>query len=137
MRIPGWLTRIRDAFNWGLFAYRLIVLLAATGVLGSLGGAVWAMLIGVPLPIAIMAGYCTFVGAVYLAIAPLAYRALSEVPRRTQVAKKPPTPNYSAWRHLEAYELQDAAKLWAEIDPNSGSTYDSSAWAEVFKAKIK
>ena len=45
-------------------------------------------------------------------------------------------PNYTAWRHLDAFELQDATKLWTEIDPNDASSGDSIAWAEVFKSKI-
>jgi hypothetical protein len=71
------LERFRDVFNWGWLAYRVVWVLVATGVASAIGGAVWAMLIGVPLPIAIMAGYCTLVGAVYLAIAPMAYRAVA------------------------------------------------------------
>jgi hypothetical protein len=136
MGIPKWLERFRDAFNWGWLAYRVIYVLAISGILSAVGGAVWAIMIGVPLPIAIMAGYCTFVGAVYLGIAPLAYRVLSEVPRRTLPAKARVAPDYSAWRHLDAYEMQDAAKLWCEVDPNSPSTNRSVAWYEVFKAKV-
>ncbi|MEA2914183.1 MAG: hypothetical protein QOJ15_6264 [Bradyrhizobium sp.] len=91
------------------------MLLAATGVLGGIGGAMWAVLTGVPLPIAIMAGYCTVVGAVYLAIAPLAYRVLSQIPKRAVSKKAPLVPNYTAWRRLDVYEVQDAAKLWVDI----------------------
>jgi len=132
------LEQFRDAFNWGWLAYRVIWVLAATGILGSIGGAIWAVMIGVPLPIVIMAGYCTFVGAVFLGMVPLAYRVLAALPQvATTVRKKePPKPNYTAWQHLESYEMQDAAKLWSNVDPNSASTNDSIAWYKVFKAKV-
>jgi hypothetical protein len=130
------LRQIRDTFNWGLFAYRLVVVLGLTGVVSAIGGAVWAVIIGVPTPIALMAGYCTLVGAVYLAMAPLAHRALAQSPANKPKREKI-VPNYVAWRHLESYEIGDAAKLWSEIDPRADSTTDSAAWAEAFKAEVK
>jgi hypothetical protein len=140
MRIPKLLTRIRDAFNWGLFAYRLVVALAATGVLGAVGGGIWAVLIGVPLPIAIMAGYCTLVGAVYLAIAPLAYRALSRFSVDISVPTAPEPkaqPNYEAWRHVEQLTLRKAAFLWCDREPGISMTKDVVAWLEALTAAVK
>jgi len=130
------LRRIKDTWSWVRFAYQLAVFLGITGVLGSVAASVWAVIVGVPMPIALMAGYCTLVGAVYLAMAPLAYRALSHTPANAAPKKKVVIPNYAAWRHLDAYEMQDAAKLWSNVDPNSPSTNESVAWFEVFKAKV-
>jgi hypothetical protein len=136
MGIPKWLERFRDAFNWGWLAYRIVWVLVATGIASAVGGGVWAVIIGVPMPIALMAGYCTLVGAVYLAMAPLAYRALAQSPAN-KPGKKKIVPNYVAWRHLESYNIADAAKLWCDIDPLGNGTTDSAAWAEAFKAEVK
>jgi hypothetical protein len=59
MRIPKWLERFRDGLNWGWLAYRVAWVLVATGIASAIGGGTWAVLIGVLLPIAIMAGYST------------------------------------------------------------------------------
>jgi hypothetical protein len=131
-----WFERFRDTFNWGWLAYRVIYVLAISGILSAVGGSVWAVVIGVPLPIAIMAGYCTVVGAVYLAMAPLAYRALAQSPAN-KPEKRKIIPNYTAWRHLESYGIYDAAKLWCDVDPIGNGTPDSAAWAEAFKAEVK
>jgi hypothetical protein len=138
MQTPKLLIRIKDTWSWGRFAWQLAGALGITGLISSVGGSVWAVILGVPLPIALMVGYCTLVGAVYLAMAPLAFRVLAVSPQTaTAPVRKKPTPNYTAWRHLNLYELQDAAKLWADVDPNSSGTNDSIAWFEVFRAKIK
>jgi hypothetical protein len=139
------LRQIRDAFNWGLFAYRVIVLLAATGILSAVGGTVWAVLTGVPFPIAFMAGYCTLAVAVLLAIAPFAYQGMTKTlsnlaPIQKQSAKQPhksEPPNYSAERLRPDYELGDAAHLWCDVDPNASGTYDTSAWHKVLRAKVQ
>jgi hypothetical protein len=110
--------------------------LGLTGILSAFGGTVGAVIIGVPTPIALMAGYCTLVGAVYLAMAPLAYRALAQSPAN-KTEKDKITPNYVAWRHLESYEIGHAAKLWCDIDPNSTSTLDTNAWVAAFLAAVK
>ncbi len=100
-------------FNWGWLAYRVVWVLFATGIATAMGGGVWAVLIGVPLPIAIMAGYCTLVGAVYLAIAPLAYRALAQSPANNSSPQPNKiTPDYKVWSHIKVLGLQQAAFLW-------------------------
>lgn len=141
-----WLKRFRDWFNWGWLAYRIIWVLVVTGVLGSVGGSVWAVLIGVPLPIVLMAGYCTLVAAVFLAMVPLAYQVLlqASAPPKASIAapaqkqpRPPEPPNYAAWRLVPDYTLHDAAHLWCDIDPNDTSTYDTSAWFKVLKAKVQ
>jgi hypothetical protein len=71
--------------------------LGFTGLIGSTGGALWAIVLGVPTPIALMVGYCTLVGAVYLAMAPLAYRALAQSPSNQIAAQSKTAPDYKAW----------------------------------------
>jgi hypothetical protein len=132
-----WLERFRDAFNWGWLAYRIIWILAATGILSAVGGTVWAVLIGVPLPIAIMAGYCTLVGAVYLAIAPLAYRALANSPANSR-AIPIIAPDYRLWRLKKVLTLSQAAHLWNNRDPSIVvGTPDIEGIFELFKEAIQ
>ncbi|SRR6266849_7026754 len=132
----AWLGRIKDTWSWGRFAGQLAGALGITGLVSSVGGAVWAVVLGVPLPIALMVGYCTLVGAVYLAMAPLAYRALAQSPANS-MEKERITPNYVAWRHLESYEIRHAARLWCGVDPAQESTLDTNAWTHAFIAAVK
>jgi hypothetical protein len=69
--------RAKELWSWYSFIVGVSTL-AITGVGLAVGGTVWLVKSGIPLPLALMAGYCTFVGAAYLAMAPLAYRALSQ-----------------------------------------------------------
>jgi len=94
--------------------------LGLSGFALSIGGTIWAMILNVPTPIAVMAGYCTLVGAVYLALAPLAYRALVN---QSTTPKGPETiaPNYAIWRHRETIYLGDAACLFAELVPDANN----------------
>jgi hypothetical protein len=85
----------------------------------SYWGAIWAVIAGVPLPIAIMVGYCTFVGAVFLTMAPMAYRALANAPGQRVIQKS--APNYQEWRQVETLTLVQAACLWCGYDPHSKS----------------
>jgi hypothetical protein len=132
-----WLERFRDAFNWGWLAYRVAWVFVATGIASAIGGGVWAVLIGVPLPIAIMAGYCTLVGAVYLGIAPLAYRVLIAPTGGARLSKAPQPPNYQAARLLKDYTLGEASHMWCDVDPIANDTYDTSIWFKVLKAKAQ
>jgi len=123
-------------FVWGILGF-LGVTAVITGLATSIGGAAWAIMTGISLPIAIMAGYCTLVGAVYLVMAPMAFRILL----RSQDAKASivhdEKPNYEAVRHIDRFTLADAAKLWCDRDPNSTSTYDTSAWVDAFQSAIR
>jgi hypothetical protein len=114
----AWLGRIKNTWSWGRFAWQLAGALGLTGILGSIGGAVWAVIQGVPLPIALMVGYCTLVGAVYLAMAPLAYRALSNSSSNSVGGTNSKViPDYKLWRHIQSLTVGQAAHLWNERDP--------------------
>src|ERR1700716_3951001 len=136
MQISKWFARVKSTWSWGRFAWQLAGALGVTGLISSGSGSVWAMILGVPTPIALMVGYCTLVGAVYLAMAPLAYRALTQSPAN-KTEKKKITPNYVAWRYLESYQIIDASKLWCDIDPYTTSTTDTAAWMQAFIAAVK
>jgi hypothetical protein len=93
------------------------VVLGLTGVASAIGGSVWAVIIGVPIPIALMAGYCTLVGAVYLAMAPLAYRALANSPANSSAPRSKIPPDYRLWRLKQMLTLSQAAHLWNDREP--------------------
>lgn len=130
----GWPSKIREAVSWAKTISDLLGWLgwlpAILGILAAIGGGIWAVIIGVPYPIAIMAGYCTLVGAVYLVMAPMAFRALINVPRATPLRRH--GPNYRAWGHLEKLTLRQAAFLWSELDPNGDqASADVMVWLDV------
>jgi hypothetical protein len=71
------------------------------GLPTAVAGTAWAMTTGLAAPIVIMAAFCTFTGAVYLALVPMAYRVLlrsQELPVRVR-------PNPEIWRHVLQLEL--------------------------------
>lgn len=109
-----------------------------SGLLVSIGGAVWAVIAGTAIPVAIMLGYCTFVSVIYLMMAPAAFRALAKG-RLSDQAPPPQAPrvNYEAWSHVDRYTLNQAAHLWCDIDPNSTDTPDSDAWISAFAAALR
>jgi hypothetical protein len=127
----------KDAVEWSAAIWHVLGWLGFASILSglalSIGGAVWAVIKGVPMSLAIMAGYCTFVGAVYLMMAPAVYRLLAKAPVSAP-AKKPEPPNYEAWRHVDKFLLKTAAHLWCDVDPLANDTYDTFAWAKAFES---
>jgi hypothetical protein len=154
----GWVWKIlkwfKDAWSWtnivlallGYFGLAAFVIGAATAI----GGGVWSVMIGIPLPIAIMVGFCVLVMGVYLSLAPLVYRALARtvaiskqeggvdasvlLTGQVEAEKKRTTPVYAAWRHREVFDISEAAKLWCDVDPHVSGNKDTQAWIEAFKA---
>jgi hypothetical protein len=129
---PNWrfIRRAKELYSWYSFAVGVGTLLV-TGVGLAVGGAVWLATAGIPLPLALMAGYCTLVGAVYLAMAPLVYRVLRQTPFVTKPGEDN-RPNYAAVRLQHQYSLGPASRLWVDLDPRAFATYDSQAWYETF-----
>jgi hypothetical protein len=131
--------------------YRFIVgigLLLVSGVGFAIGGTVWLISAGVPLPLALMAGYCTLVGAIYLTMAPFVYRVISiassapasaiEMPASaTEIKTDDQTPNLEAVRLQHQYTLGSASKLWVNLDASANPTYDSKSWLETFMSAIQ
>ena len=97
------ITRLKSLVDWAGTAFTLIGWFGGTawitGIGIAVGVAIWAVVRGVPVPIAIMAGYCTLAGGVVLAMAPVAYRAFSRiaaapVPHDAAIPQKP---NADVW----------------------------------------
>jgi hypothetical protein len=127
--------RAKELYSWYSFAVGVGALLVA-GFGLAVGGAVWLATGGTPLPLVVMAGFCTLVGAVYLAMAPLVYRVL----RQTPIVTKPgedQRPNYPAVRLQHQYSLDHASRLWVDVDARAGATYDSQAWYGTFVSAIQ
>lgn len=111
------------------------VLVAVTaGAIIGIGGAGWAVLIDVPFPLAIMAGYCTLAVSVCLAAALVLLAAPDATP--APVAEKKNTPNYAAWKLVQTFSVSNASRLWCDIEPGSALTQDSIAWAKVLLGAI-
>jgi hypothetical protein len=126
--------KAKELYSWYSFATGIITL-SATGFGLAVGGAVWLVTAGIPLPLAIMAGFCTLVAAIYLAMAPMAYRALRQMP--TINPARNDSPNYAAVRLQHEYTLAAASQLWVDRDPNASATYDSQAWYKTFVSAIQ
>src|SRR5216684_6080923 len=105
----AWLGRIKDTWSWGRFAGQLAGALGITGLISSVGGAVWAVILGVPTPIALMVGYCTLVGG---------RRALAQSPSNQSTSQSKTAPDYKAWSLVKLITLGDAAYLWCDRDPH-------------------
>src|SRR4051794_41272295 len=66
------------------------------GLAATLGGGAWAMMTGIAAPLVIMAAFCTFTAAAYLAMIPLGYRVLL----RAQDMPGQAHSNPEIWRHV-------------------------------------
>jgi hypothetical protein len=106
-------------------------------ILVSVGGGVWAVITGIPLPLVVMAAFCTFTGGIYLALAPMAYRAL------TRIQDAPPPvrrPDPEIWRHVSRLELFQAACLLADIEPDFtivDKPGDANGWLTVLRDALR
>jgi len=134
------LRKFKESWGWLKFIWDMLGLLGvagfAAGLGASVGGAVWARMSGVPLPLVLMAAYCTFVGAVYLAMAPAIIKTLS-VAQTPLPIKGTNKPNYAAVKLIHRFTIGDAARLWCDIDQNAKGTYESVAWQEAFIAAVE
>jgi hypothetical protein len=141
----GAVKKVKDAWSWIKFVADMLgilgLLAVVTGLGASIGGAVWAVITGVPIPIAIMAGYCTLIGAVYLTMAPMILRSLMRpieiAAGQENQAKKKAKPNYAAIRHIEIFTLGAVSRLWVDIDPNEGSNLETRAWLEALEDAVR
>jgi hypothetical protein len=113
---------------------------AITGIFAAVGGAIWAVVVGVPAPIAIMASYCTLAGGVCLALSPLAYRAFSQMATSPAPhdAAVPQKPSAATWQHVPKFTLGQAACLLADVTPVLRIPEgDAEAWFETLRAEIQ
>jgi len=87
----------------------------------------------VPLPLAIMAGYCTvLVSACFCALRVTHDRSYTKIP-----TSKNRQPNYAAWRLIATLRISDAARLWSGIEPGCPVSQETIAWAEAMLDAIK
>lgn len=128
--------KAKELYSWFSFAAG-IVTLAGAGLAVTVGGTVWLVKVGIPLPLALMAGYCTLVGTVYLAIAPVAFRGLVKRSGTGPATQKLPTVNYQAWGHVGRFTINQAAHLWCDIDPESIDNNDTRAWARALASAVQ
>jgi hypothetical protein len=125
------LARAKQTWNGIKAAWAILGWLGFTGFLVGIAtafaGAAWAVINGIAAPIVVMAALCVFTAAVYLAMAPMAFRVLQraqEVPIRTR-------PDPEIWRHLKEMRLFEAACLLADIEPDLPTVSrpgDAYAW---------
>jgi hypothetical protein len=130
VKIPSFVRRAKELYSWYSFAVGTAALFV-TGFGLAVGCAVWLIKIGIPLPLALMAGYCTLVGAVYLAMAPAVFRLVFNAPISKRIEQKNQLPNYEAWKHVGTMTLAQASHLWCDIDPDLPDTLDTSAWLKA------
>jgi len=133
------LRRLKEFYSWYSFAVGVSALFV-TGFGLAVGGAVWLIRAGIPIPLALMAGYCTLVGAVYLAMAPVAFRALRQTvsSRPAQKTVAAPKINYTAIRLQHQYTLLAASQLCVGLSPTSSTTnHDSNSWCETFSSAVQ
>ena len=130
-RLAG-MTFLRDAFDdagkirstTSMLAFALI----ATSLAASVGGALWAIQLGVSYPIAIMAGYCTLAVSACPLAALWIVKALGQSATPNVVTS---SPNYAAWKLVKKFSVSDASRLWCDIEPGAAATQESSAWARA------
>jgi hypothetical protein len=131
----------KDLIDWGSTIWTVIGALgfasAVAGFAITIGGSIWAVMTGIPLPVALMMGFCTFVMTLYLAMAPMMYRALVQA-RPPQATKAKVTPNYTVWRHMQSFTLYQASMLWCDREPKASSpNHESETWLEVLKDAVR
>jgi hypothetical protein len=102
---------------------------AGTGVAIAVGGTIWAVLVNVPAPIAIMAGYCTLVGALCATV--MLRMKSAPTPSEAPVVSSGPTTHFAAWRLVNKFSVSDASRLWCDLEPGSTVTQETIAWARV------
>jgi hypothetical protein len=95
---------------------------------------VWAIVEGVPAPIAIMAGYCTCVTSACLCALLRPVRSVADKPVPSSTTR---LPNYEAWRLVATLRVADAARLWTGVEPGCPASQEAIAWAQAMLDAIK
>jgi hypothetical protein len=129
--------RMKPVWDWLGIIGQLALSLGIAGLLGSVGGVIWAAIIGVPLPIAIMAGYCTLVSAAYVAMAPFLFRAVSQLGTAGMIRIHDQAKPHQAWRHVSKLTLRQAAFLWCDVEPGPSMSDNVLAWFNAFRSAIQ
>ena len=97
---------------------------------------IWAIELGVPSPLAIMAGNCAGCTAVASACLCVAFRLLANPAVKAAPAAKR-RPDYAAWKLVSRLSVSDASRLWCDLQPGCPATQESIAWAHAMLDAIK
>jgi hypothetical protein len=113
--VLGFLRRCIDAIGtlWLLLGW-FGLSTTIVSLLTVVGGSAWAMATGIAAPIVLMAAFCTITAGAYLALVPMAYRAL----QRAQDSPTRVRPDPEIWRHMPRLKLYEAACLLADVEPD-------------------
>jgi hypothetical protein len=153
----GWIkdkaTKAKNTYGWVKFVADIIsaiggggLITAAVGLMVTIISIIGALLRALPWPFVLMAGFCTLVGVVYLAMASLAFKVLLAAKRASEEgtpgskpAQQPIAPHYDAWKHVDRFTIKDAAFLWNDLEPNVRANFSSkvSAWIEAFQNAVR
>lgn len=128
--------RVKIAFGRLRSAVGLPALVAASGgVALAVFCTLWAIKAGVPLPLAIMVGYCTVASSAGVCMAPLVIRSLAA--KKTAAVAPKRGPNYAAWEVVSNLSVSDASRLWCDIEPGCPASQESIAWGTAMLDAIK
>ena len=138
----------KSASTTGIGSLGVFVLLS--GICIAVGGTLWAIELEVPYPLAIMAGYCTFIASACLCTTLMILRLkpakVEQLARKAATATTPTSvpasrlrgePNYAAWKLVSKLSVSDASRLWCDIEPGCPATQESIAWAHAILDAIK
>jgi hypothetical protein len=111
------------------------IMVLLSGICVAIGGILWAIELDVPVPLAIMAGYCTFIASACLCILLMVLRKAPAKVESVNAARG--QPNYAAWKLVSKYSVSDASRLWCDIEPGCPASQESIAWAHALLDAIK
>ncbi len=111
----------------------------ALGLAVSVSGAVWAILVGVAYPVAIMVGYSTLVATICLVLVLSKLSKAADTNPNNQNGEEisaPPAVS-EAWKYVSKYRVSDAARLWCEVEPGAMATQEVIAWGYLLLDAIE
>jgi len=104
------------------------------GIIVALCCTIWAIAVGIPYPMAIMAGYCALVSSACLSAILLVVQIRSDTKKEVSATREP---TYSAWNLVANLRVSDASRLWCGIEPGCPASQESIAWAQAMIDGIK
>jgi hypothetical protein len=110
------------------------IAILSIGSVVALSCTIWAIEVGIPRPLAIMVGYCTFVSSACLSAALLVVQNRPDHKKITSATREP---TYSAWSLVATLRVSDASRLWCGIEPGCPASQESIAWAQAILDAIK
>ena len=158
----GWITKAKNIYGWFKFAWEVVwgaigwlgLAPLLTGLVITVIAVAGAFFRALPWPFIVMGAFCMLVGAIYLAMAPLAFKILIVARDATKAiaaaalasdvgAGKPKKQlvyvHYEPWSHVDQFTVREAAFLWNDLEPSVSSnlTSEVAAWIEALQAAIR